>query len=662
MCSGSQKKACCVDSNLGDMASTCSILLELAADDDLSGFKVAVEEERSNLNESGIWYGRKIGSKQMGFEERTPLMIASMFGSKNVLEYILQHGGVDVNRACGSDGATALHCAVAGGSAISDEIVKLLLNASADLDSVDANGKRPADLLTMVSSSCTNAKKKMLMIMLNGGSDLEERSDLNDQETDQLDGRQVSVPVVCRNGSEKKEYPIDPSLPDIKTGIYGTDEFRIYSFKVRPCSRAYSHDWTECPFVHPGENARRRDPRKYHYSCVPCPEFRKGSCLQGDICEYAHGIFECWLHPAQYRTRLCKDETNCTRRVCFFAHKPEELRPLYASTGSAVPSPRSFSPVPSALDLSSISPLGLSSPSAMMPSNSTPPLTPSAGSSMWANQSVLTPTSSQFPGSRLKSAVNARDIRLDTELLGLDSHHHRHQQFLDDFTNLSSPGSWSNGLFNGNTYRDSSFDRESNGIRHNGLNPSDLEDIFGPLDSTLLSQLQGLSMHDGQTQLLSPKSIQLRQNAIMQQRPSYNGSLASSPVRTSSYGIDLSGKTAPGLHTKLAAFAKRSQSFIERNPSPIYGDATPSALSGWSSPDGKLDWGIQKDEINKLRKSASFNYRKSGNNFTAMAHAADEPDVSWNQTFARDVTAFNRNEVDYEHYKINGIDYELQTS
>ncbi|CAA6654769.1 unnamed protein product [Spirodela intermedia] len=97
----------------------------------------------------------------------------------------------------------------------------------------------------------------------------------------------------------------------------------MYTFKVKPCSRAYSHDWTECPFVHPGENARRRDPRKYHYSCVPCPEFRKGSCRNGDACEYAHGVFECWLHPAQYRTRLCKDETGCTRRVCFFAHKPE---------------------------------------------------------------------------------------------------------------------------------------------------------------------------------------------------------------------------------------------------------------------------------------------------------------------------------------------------
>ena len=60
----------------------------------------------------------------------------------------------------------------------------------------------------------------------------------------------------------------------------------MYSFKVKPCSRAYSHDWTECPFVHPGENARRRDPRRYSYSCVPCPEFRKGgACRKGDNCE-----------------------------------------------------------------------------------------------------------------------------------------------------------------------------------------------------------------------------------------------------------------------------------------------------------------------------------------------------------------------------------------
>ncbi|KQK03130.1 zinc finger CCCH domain-containing protein 2 [Brachypodium distachyon] len=119
---------------------------------------------------------------------------------------------------------------------------------------------------------------------------------------------------------------------------YGGDEFRMYDFKVRRCVRGRSHDWTECPFAHPGEKARRRDPRKYHYSGTACPDFRKGGCKRGDACEYAHGVFECWLHPARYRTQACKDGTACRRRVCFFAHTREQLREMPAPQHS---SPRS---------------------------------------------------------------------------------------------------------------------------------------------------------------------------------------------------------------------------------------------------------------------------------------------------------------------------------
>ncbi|KAJ0964659.1 hypothetical protein J5N97_025797 [Dioscorea zingiberensis] len=89
---------------------------------------------------------------------------------------------------------------------------------------------------------------------------------------------------------------------DAPLDAYSCDEFRMYEFKVRRCARGRSHDWTECPYAHPGEKARRRDPRKYHYSGTACPEFRKGSCKRGDACEFAHGVFECWLHPARYRT------------------------------------------------------------------------------------------------------------------------------------------------------------------------------------------------------------------------------------------------------------------------------------------------------------------------------------------------------------------------
>ncbi|KAK8939215.1 Zinc finger CCCH domain-containing protein 20 [Platanthera zijinensis] len=118
----------------------------------------------------------------------------------------------------------------------------------------------------------------------------------------------------------------EAELTDPPIDAYSCDEFRIYEFKVRRCARGRSHDWTECPYAHPGEKARRRDPRKYHYSGVACPDFRKGICKRGDACEFAHGVFECWLHPARYRTQPCKDGTACRRRVCFFAHTPEQLR------------------------------------------------------------------------------------------------------------------------------------------------------------------------------------------------------------------------------------------------------------------------------------------------------------------------------------------------
>ncbi|GFZ16694.1 zinc finger C-x8-C-x5-C-x3-H type family protein [Actinidia rufa] len=119
--------------------------------------------------------------------------------------------------------------------------------------------------------------------------------------------------------SEEYGIPVDASA---------CDYFRMFEFKVRKCARARSHDWTECPYAHAGEKARRRDPRRYNYSGEPCPEFRKGHCKSGESCEFAHGVFECWLHPTRYRTQPCKDGANCPRRVCFFAHTPDQLRVL----------------------------------------------------------------------------------------------------------------------------------------------------------------------------------------------------------------------------------------------------------------------------------------------------------------------------------------------
>lgn len=522
MCTGDVLVDHIEDQNQDRIVRNTSILLELAAADDLEGFRAVVEQEGFNVDDSGLWYGRSLGSKKMRLEERTPLMIASMFGSKEVLRFILGLNRVDVNKACGSDRATALHMAVAGGSKSSLEAVKLLINASADITCLDVHGNLPVDLIHLVFGSSFNSKRKSMELLLNG----EELTD--DDDHNHIDEYKFSpILISSKEVPEKKEYPIDLSLPDMKNGIYNTDEFRMYTFKIKPCSRAYSHDWTECPFVHPGENARRRDPRKYHYSCVPCPEFRKGSCRQGDACEYAHGIFECWLHPAQYRTRLCKDEVGCNRKVCFFAHKPDELRPLHPSTGSAVLSPRSLS---FSSDISSISPFSLSSPSIMIPPSSTSPVS----TPLWSNQSSPT---MKIASSRFR-ATSSRDLDLESELIRADLY--RQQQLIDNL-----------------------------------VNPNFGSDYFDEIEARI-----------------NP----------LHQNMNYSSNLPSSPLRMSSQI----------MNSRSAAFAKRSQSFIDRGTVNRAPTMAASKLSDWGSPDGKLNWGIQKDELNKLRKSASFGVRGSG--------------------------------------------------
>ncbi|ESQ44575.1 hypothetical protein EUTSA_v10003231mg [Eutrema salsugineum] len=124
---------------------------------------------------------------------------------------------------------------------------------------------------------------------------------------------------------DHKDYCYDSDSDD----PYAGDHFRMYEFKIRRCTRSRSHDWTDCPFSHPGEKARRRDPRRYHYTGEVCPEFRHGGdCSRGDECGFAHGVFECWLHPSRYRTEACKDGKHCKRKICFFAHSPRQLRVL----------------------------------------------------------------------------------------------------------------------------------------------------------------------------------------------------------------------------------------------------------------------------------------------------------------------------------------------
>lgn len=142
------------------------------------------------------------------------------------------------------------------------------------------------------------------------------------------------------NSSGSKRVSMEAAPYDFNDPMFSTDEFRVWEMKIRSCPKSRPHDWTMCPFAHPGEKAKRRDPRVFNYCGTACAEYRKsGTCARGDSCMYAHGVFECWLHPSRYRTQLCTDGVSCTRRVCFFAHRECELRKSIGGVMPSIPSP-----------------------------------------------------------------------------------------------------------------------------------------------------------------------------------------------------------------------------------------------------------------------------------------------------------------------------------
>lgn len=632
-------------------------LLELAANNDAEGFKRSIVCDPSGVDEVGLWYGRQKGSKQMVNEQRTPLMVAATYGSIDIIRLILSESGADVNLSCGNDKSTALHCAASGGALNAVDVVKLLLAAGADPNFVDAKGHHPVDVIVVppkfqdvrltleellatdgsvernlrVSTTTSNSNSPPLSPALENGSPTSASGSPM---------KSMSVDAPSFSVSEKKEYPIDPSLPDIKNSIYSTDEFRMYSFKVRPCSRAYSHDWTECPFVHPGENARRRDPRKFHYSCVPCPDFRKGACRRGDMCEYAHGVFECWLHPAQYRTRLCKDGTSCARRVCFFAHTPEELRPLYVSTGSAVPSPRSSTSGATAMDFAaalSLLPGSPSSVNVMSPSPFTPPMSPSANGISHSNVAWPQPNvpalhlpGSNLQSSRLRSSLNARDMPVD-DFNMLPDFDVQQQQLLNELSTLSQPT------------LSSSLNRSG---RMKTLTPSNLDDLFSAESSSPRYSDQALA-----AAVFSPthKSAVLNQFQQQQQQQSmlspintnFSPKNVDHPLLQASFGVpSSSGRMSPrnvepispmGSRVSLLAQREKQQQFrslssreLGSNSAAVVGSPV-NSWSKWGSSNGKPDWAVTTDELGKLKRSSSF---ELGN--------GEEPDLSWVQSLVKE--------------------------
>ncbi|KAG8080059.1 hypothetical protein GUJ93_ZPchr0007g5303 [Zizania palustris] len=522
-------------------------LLELAAADDVDVLKAALAEGGEAVVELadgvGLWYGRS-----KAYEPRTPLMVAATYGSAGVVSLLVSLGCVDVNRRPGVDGATALHCAASGGSRNAVAVVKLLLAADAlgDLE-VFLGRRRALAVATSVAS----------------GSSSPPLSSSPDEGNRSPSSRSSSLSPITVD-RVKKEYPVDPTLPDIKSSVYASDEFRMFAFKS-------------------------------------------------------------WLHPSQYRTRLCKEGTACARRICFFAHDEDELRHVPYNSGAGLLSPRASS----SIDMTSAAGmLGL------IPGSPTrhfvpPPVSPSAGSNGGAAAAAH-----WLQGSRLRSSFNARDAAVDDigMLLEWES------QYLGALSLPPSSRSQprlSTGLSIRPTIASSNLeDMFASDMAMSPRFPNDQgHSVYSPAHkSALLNKLhqqKGLLSPVNTNRMYSPRALD---PSTMSHSP-FGVMSPRSPHAMDSLTSPLSAHVGA-----LATQQEMYEHFSSLNKHQLPSVGSPRNSVSWGtvgSPMGKVDWGMNGEELVRLRRP------------TQPRFGEVETDVSWMQPLV-------------SHAELNGKKNEIQ--
>lgn len=70
--------------------------------------------------------------------------------------------------------------------------------------------------------------------------------------------------------------------------------------------------------------------------CFPPHTLQNGCCRRQDACPFAHGVFECWLHPSRYRTQVAVGFCSCTQSLCTAAHNSLDQPSASVVTASCV--------------------------------------------------------------------------------------------------------------------------------------------------------------------------------------------------------------------------------------------------------------------------------------------------------------------------------------
>jgi hypothetical protein len=176
-------------------------------------------------------------------QQRSLLQLAALAGAACCAAALLAAGAA-VDAPSPSDGNTALHCACSTASSGTARTIALLMKGGASRAALNHARQTPSDLL--------------------------------EQETSQAACPQPAAAA--------------PADSDLLRPEYCTDDFRMFSFKIDCCPRlAESHDWTLCPFQHPGTRAgaavgagtaRPAAPDKCRPTASSCTCMARSSCCR----------------------------------------------------------------------------------------------------------------------------------------------------------------------------------------------------------------------------------------------------------------------------------------------------------------------------------------------------------------------------------------------
>nr|ABR13341.1 transposase [Zea mays] len=132
--------------------------------------------------------------------------VAALYGSTAVLAYVLSSAPAEAARASPADGATPLHLAAA---------THILLAASASADARAFSGLRAGDLLLPRANEAAAAADRALRVLLKFPA----------VSLSSSPKKSASLPSAPE---ARKEYPPDLTLPDLKSGLFSTDEQRTH--------------------------------------------------------------------------------------------------------------------------------------------------------------------------------------------------------------------------------------------------------------------------------------------------------------------------------------------------------------------------------------------------------------------------------------------------